>query len=50
MKAREQFTSEDSLDRYLGEFCIEQNELSRERIQRGFGLASYDLHEKFEIQ
>ncbi|WP_315007969.1 hypothetical protein [uncultured Granulicatella sp.] len=40
----------DSLDCYLGVFCIEQNELSKERIHRGFGLASCDLHEKFEIQ
>ena len=50
LKAKEQFPAENSLDRYLGVFCIEQNELSKERIHRGFGLASYDLHEKFEIQ
>lgn len=50
LKAKEQFPAEDSLNRYLGVFCIEQNELSKERIHRGFGLASYDLHEKFEIQ
>ena len=34
----EQFLSKDSLDRYLEVFCIEQNELSKERIHRGFGL------------
>lgn len=44
LKAKEQFPAEDSLDRYLGVFCIEQNKLSKERIHRGFGLASYDLH------
>ena len=38
LKAKEQFLAEDSLDRYLEVFCIEQNELSKERIHRGFGL------------
>ena len=32
LKAKEQFPAEDSLDRYLGVFCIEQNEFSKERI------------------